>query len=96
MATDLAALGGGSHLIVEQTAPDTFVLSEEPNDYDDAHYTIKTNEGVFQGDVIGKVGRTVQLDRNFEPVNAAETNVIVIGQKDLVTAIHHQYHPAAS
>lgn len=85
VASDVAALGGASHLIVEHPSPDTFVLSEEPNNYDNAHYTIKTNEGLFQGDVIGQVGRTVQLDRDFEKVNADETNVIVIGQQGLVT-----------
>jgi hypothetical protein len=85
VATDVAALGGGAHLIVSHPSPDTFILSEEPNDYDNAHYTIKTNEGVFQGDVIGQVGRTVQLDRNFQPVNADDTNVIVIGQQGFVT-----------
>jgi sulfur carrier protein ThiS len=85
VAVDSAALGGAAHLINDQTSGDTFVLSEEPNDYDDAHYTIKTDEGVYQGDVIGQVGRTVQLDRSFSNVRSDGTSVIVIGEKDLVT-----------
>ena len=85
VAQDSAALGGSAHLIIDQTAGDTFVLSEEPNDYDDAHFTIKTDDGVFQGDVIGQVGRTVQLSRSFNNVRADGTAVIVIGEKDLVT-----------
>ena len=70
---------------MEHVSADTFVLSEEPNQYDDPHYTIKTNEGVFQGKVLGIVGRTVQLDRSFATVKPEETNVIVIGQQGLVT-----------
>lgn len=85
IAQDAAALGGGVHLVVDHNGGDTFTLSEEPNDYDDAHYTIKTREGVYQGDVLGRVGRTVQLDRNFAQVYANENAVIVIGEKDLVT-----------
>lgn len=85
IAQDSAGLGGAAHLVVDHDGGSTFTLSEEPNDYDDAHYTIKTREGVFQGDVVGQVGRTVQLDRNFQQVFANENAVIVIGQKDLVT-----------
>ena len=85
ISSEVAALGGASHLVVEHVSPDTFVLSEEPNKYDDPAYTFKTNEGVFQGSVRAIVGRTVQLDRTFATVNPADTNVIVIGQQGLVT-----------
>ncbi len=86
VASDTAALGGGSHLIVNQTGPDTFVLSEEPFGYADPYYTMKTESGVIQGEVLSIVGTTVQLDQNVSPVlDASGVGIIVIGQKDLVT-----------
>jgi hypothetical protein len=86
IANDAAALGGGSHLIVEQTAPSVVVLSEEPNAYSDPYYTLKTGDGVIQGRVLSVTGRTIQLDKEVDPVITANgVGVIVIGQKDLVT-----------
>lgn len=86
VASDTAALGGGSHLIVSQTGPDTFVLSEEPFGYAEPYFTMKTESGVIQGEVLSIVGTTVQLDQNVSPVlDASGVGIIVIGQKDLVT-----------
>ena len=86
VASDTAALGGGAHLITNQPAADTFVLSEEPFIYDDPHYTMKTDSGVIQGRVLSIVGTTIQIDKNVSPIlDGAGVGVIVIGEKDLVT-----------
>ena len=84
VASDVAALGGGTHLIVDQVSANTIVISEEPNDYNDPYYTIKCDDGVKQGRVVSVIGRTVQLDQTF---NAPLTGqgLIVIGEKNLVT-----------
>ena len=87
VANDTAALGGSSHLIVEQINQSTFVLSEEPSIFSDPYYTLKTNQGVIQGRVLSIIGRTVQIDRNAElPImDASGVGIMVIGQKDFVT-----------
>ena len=86
VASDSAALGGGSHLIVEQTAPSVLVLSEEPFIFDNPYYTLKTDDGVIQGRVLSIVGRTIQIDKNVSPVlMGSGIGIIVIGQKDFVT-----------
>lgn len=84
VATDVAALGGGSHLIVDQVSADTIVISEEPNAYNDPHYTIKSDDGVKQGRVVSIIGRTVQLDETFTAPLTGQ-GFIVIGEKNLVT-----------
>ena len=85
IANDTAALGGSSHLIVEQTTPSTFVLSEEPSIFPDPYYTMKTDAGVIQGRVLSIIGRTVQIDRNVGALDASGVGIMVIGQKDFVT-----------
>ena len=86
VSSDTAALGGGAHLITNQPASDTFVLSEEPFIYDDPHYTMKIEQGVIQGKVLSIVGTTVQIDKDVDPImDGSGVGVIVIGEKDLVT-----------
>jgi predicted phage tail protein len=84
VALDQAALGGGSHLIVDQMSANTIVISEEPNDYPNPCYTIKCDDGVFQGVVRSIVGRTIQLDRDFASPLAGR-GFIVIGEQNYVT-----------
>lgn len=86
VASDTAALGGGSHLIVDQTANDVIVISEEPFIYTNPYYTVKTEDGVVQGRVLSIVGRTIQLEKPIVPkLDSSGVGIIVIGEKDFVT-----------
>lgn len=84
VSSDVAALGGGSHLIVDQVSSNTIIISEEPNEYSDPHYTIKSDDGVKQGRVVSVIGRTVQLDQSFTAPLTGQ-GFIVIGEKNYVT-----------